>query len=181
MAETLYTVSHVARMLGETEKWVHYVRKNHGAPEPSYEAQISGGPVPACLWNDTELDQWRAFHASQAWVPSVKIRRRKVDPYSDHKAVNHVRSRAITWKLWWHNSFEGPVWWFSTPQGWYNSNDDGRHWHLSGLDVRPEVFSYYAVNGTARPGGHVATILRSAANLRDMIERMMNLDESETP
>lgn len=178
MPETLYPAVHVARMLGETTKWVHRCRHEKGAPEPAYEAQLRGGPTPAILWTAAQLDQWLAFHASQSPNPRPNTRK---NLYSDHKAVNNTKGQLVTWKLWWHNGYGGPVWWYSTPQGWYNSNDDGENWWLTGLDVRPDHFTYFAINGDARPGGHLARMLRSAAVLRESVERIITCAGTEGP
>lgn len=174
MPETLFTTRHVAKLIGENEKWVHRCWQEKDGPQPSFEAQIHGGPRPAMLWTADQMDQWLAFRASDRSTPKSDQRRGN---FSDHRAVNQASGITVTWKLWWHNGSDGPVWWFSTPLGWYNSNDDGATWWQTGLDVRPDHFAYFAVNGSIKPAGHVAAMLRSAATLRNTIER--NHQESE--
>lgn len=167
----LYTVKEIADDLGVKRGWVNnrvgLKRSDPNAPAPDFTAFI-GGKDPIMLWSETGLQHWRAFAASQSSVPKqlTKI-------YSDHRATNEVRGQAVTWKLWWRNEAEGPVWWFGTPDGWWVSRNDGVDWKRTGLMVRPGDYHYYCVNGTVKPSAAVSSVLRSTTFLRRHIEGKM--------
>jgi hypothetical protein len=160
----LYTVSEIAKELGISRKWVHnrLSDKESKAPPAAFRVH-TGGKDPMLLWTEQAVARWRAFYASVESIPSTG----RFFEYSDHQAVNMVRNQVmVTWKLWWKNTWDGKAqWWFSTPNGWWTSDDDGRTWSDTGLMVRPQDYRYYAVNGNAKPSTAVAAVLRSALEL----------------
>jgi hypothetical protein len=166
----LYSAVDIAKILGVSRAWVHNrLRKNGStAPPPAFMAQIAGKNA-TLLWAENDLRRWSAYHAS---VESAPARGGKYSTYSDHRAVNYVRDVPVTWKLWWRCMPEGRVmWWFSTPAGWWTSENDGVSWVLTELDVRPTDFHYYSVNGNACPSGAVAAVLRTTTELRHRLEK----------
>jgi hypothetical protein len=168
--ERLYTAKEIADELGERQSWVHAQMKkvDVGVPRPSFIAKIHGNNL-TLLWPATMMGHWRAYHASRN---TVKRLADKYSTYSDHRAVNRVGSLAITWKLWWRTSYDGgTMWWFSTPQGWYTSTDDGQTWEATNLMVRPSDYRYFSVNGNAEPSPAVAAILHAVAGIRLGMEK----------
>lgn len=173
--EILMTAQQLSVALGVERKWI--LRQQAG-PQPEFAAQIVGGRGPAWLWRESSLDHWRAYLASQASVPR-RAGRRKPEPqetghkgYSDHEAVNVTRADVVvTWKLWWHPlSHGGTRWYFSTPHGWFISDDDGHSWENTRVMTRPNDHHYYAISGTVSPRPALASILRSANRLRQRLE-----------
>ena len=168
--QRLYSANEIARELGERRSWVHAQMKKvgAGAPQPPFVA-ITHGASPTLLWPESSLEHWRAYHASRNTVKKIAD---KYSTYSDHRAVNRVGSLAITWKLWWRCGYDGgTMWWFSTPQGWYTSSDDGRTWEATGLMVRPSDYHYFSVNGNAKPSPAVSAILHTIAEIRMGMEK----------
>lgn len=169
----LYTAPDIATMLGVSRNWIHMQMPN-GAPKPDFVAQVRGGKLWQ-LWTSQGVDRWRAFHASEMSIPNTT----RFISFSDHNTSNRLPGGAkgghvITWKLWWQCSHDGgATWWFSTPQGWYVSNDDGETWTNTGLQVRPGEYRYYSIVGDAVPKPYVARILRSSERLRKIIEKDM--------
>lgn len=161
--QILYSVNDIAKMLGVSRQWVHRrAQDNPAAPQPPFKTAAGGRNVMP-LWLAVQLPQWRAFHASTTSVPN----RDRYVSYSDHNAVNKVNNLTVTYKLWWRCTHDGgTMWWFSTPQGWWTSTDDGRTWQATGLQVRPADYHYYCVNSTGRPTTTMAAVLHSAAELR---------------
>jgi hypothetical protein len=160
----LYGVAEVAAALGVDRAWVrrHITR---GAPQPDFEA--AAGRKMMMLWTQASVDRWRAYHASELCLPITE----HYASFSDHNAVNRVGRIEVTWKLWWRNTFDGgAMWWYSTPRGWYVSNNDGRTWEDADVMVKPGGYHYFAVNGNVTPQRHVANVLRSAAELRQRLE-----------
>lgn len=164
----LYTVKEIADDLGVKRTWVNNRTGLHtrdaDAPQPEFTTFI-GGKDPIMLWSETGVQHWHAYAASQSSRPKQLTR-----VYSDHRASNTVGGSVITWKLWWRNGSDGPMWWFATPDGWWTSEDDGVSWKRTGLMVRPEGWHYYSVIGSVKPSAAVASILRSATALRRRIE-----------
>jgi predicted DNA-binding transcriptional regulator AlpA len=164
----LYTVSEIAKELGISRKWIHnrLSDKESKAPPAAFRVH-TGGKDPMLLWTEQAVARWRAFYASTESIPSTG----RFFEYSDHQAVNMVRNQVmVTWKLWWRNTYDGKAeWWFSTPVGWFTSDDDGKKWVDTQLMVRPQDYRYFCVNGNAKPTSTVAAVLRSALQLRDRI------------
>jgi hypothetical protein len=165
MAERLYGATEIGTILGLSRDWVlKHVRRGDGPPA-EYEAMK--GKQCQALWSAASLSHWRAYHASGESLP----RTNRYSNCSDHYAVNQMGPLAITWKLWWRNTHDGGTsWWFSTPQGWWFSEDDGVTWKPTESMVRPSAYHYYSVNGSVRPKGAVAGVLREAEKLRRWIE-----------
>lgn len=165
MAVRLYSAGEVGHILGVTRNWVleHVAR---GKTPPADFVAVRG-KVDQPLWTAASVDQWRAYHAGDASIPS----HHRGASYSDHNAVNQVGPVTVTWKLWWRNTHDGgAMWWFSTPQGWYVSDDDGRTWDYADVMVRPGDYHYFSVNGSVIARGAVAAVLRSAAKLKGQLE-----------
>lgn len=163
--ERLYTANEVASKLGMTRHWVLEHSTRVGAPRAEFTTMRGSRSQP--LWTEFGVDRWRAYHAGDHSVP----RHRKADGYSDHKAVNQVGPVTVTWKLAWRPTFDGGVmWWFSTPRGWYVSNDDGQTWDFADTMIRPGDYRYQCVNVTMNLTGHIGSVLRSAEKLRRQLE-----------
>lgn len=164
--QRLYTSNEIAKVVGMSRYWVldHCMRA--GAPPPEYT--IVRGDQTQPLWSRASLDRWRAYHAGDASKPDHK----NYSGYSDHNAVNRVGPTTVTWKLSWRNTYDGgAMWWFSTPKGWYVSNDDGATWDFADVMVRPTDYRYFSVTANAvSKGSAVAMVLRSATKLRRTIE-----------
>lgn len=164
--QRLYTANEIAKMLGVSRHWVleHFAERE--GPAPQFQAMR--GKVGTYLWTVESLDAWRAYHAGGGSVPS-----HRTNGYSDHNAVNQVGPVTVTWKLWWRPRGDGMVqWWFSTPQGWYCSDDDGRVWRHAETMVRPSDYRYISVNDIVRDmSSATSAVLRSAHMLRQKIER----------
>lgn len=160
----LYGAKEVAAMLGTQLNWVLKHMRN-GGPPPDFCVQRGGKMAP--LWSPVSIDRWRAYHASSASLPKVE----RYLTFSDHNAVNQVGGLMVTWKLWWRNTYDGgAMWWFSTPDGWYVSDDDGRTWDFADTMVRPGGYHYFSVNGNVNPNRAVAGILRTAHQLKQRLE-----------
>lgn len=163
----LYSMEQVAQSLGVTKAWISKQVGKSSAPPPDFQAQIKGGKI-ALLWTEVSMDRWRAFRAS---VDPIAPRVRKYSSYSDHNAVNAIAGSTITWKLWSRPMCDGgTLWWFSTPRGWYASNNDGVTWDFTDTMIRPVGYRYSCVNGSVTPTTSVAAILRSAGKLRRELE-----------
>ena len=169
VTQRLFTVSEIASFLGVTNKWVHNElnRRGANAPRPEFTAHI-GGRSPILLWPEHDMVRWEAYYASLGSIPATVTAH---SAYSDHRAVNMLRKTTVTWKLWWRCSSDGPVWWFSTPAGWWVSDDDGRGWRDAGCMIRPTEYHYFSVNGTAKPSPALSGIIRSATKLRRRLEK----------
>ena len=166
MTERLYTANEVATLFGMTRHWVLEHMSRDGAPEPEFE--MMRGKVAQPLWTVAGLDRWRGYFAGGKSIP----RHRTGDAYSDHKAVNQVGPVTVTWKLWWRCTGDGGVlWWYSTPEGWYVSNNDGQSWDFTGTPIRPSDYRYYSVNTYDTVKGATSAVLRSADRLRQRLER----------
>lgn len=167
MAERLYNATEIGTMLGIGRDWVSEHSRHGDAPPADYEWFRGKTAMP--LWSGASLGHWRAYHASGESTPRTTARH--VATFSDHNAVNQMGPVTVTWKLWWRNTHDGGAsWWFSTPRGWWVSEDDGRTWKPSETMVRPSDYRYYSVNGCVRPKGAVAAVLREAGKLRRWIE-----------
>jgi hypothetical protein len=170
MPERLYTAKEVAEMTGVARKWVYNHAGRAGAPRPQFEARY-GGKDPIQLWTEDGVKHWYAYIASSDSMPQ-KASSRRFDNYSDHRAVNMIRGSMSTWKLWWRCTHDGgTLWWFSTPVGWWTSEDDGRTWSNTELDIRPNDYRYYCVNGSVTPKGALLGVLESATKLRHRLEK----------
>lgn len=171
----LYTANEVGRLFGTTRYWVLEHMARDGSP-PADFVIVRGSEQP--LWTSASVDHWRAYFASGESVPRHRIAapgvRRplaKSPPYSDHNAVNQVGPVTVTWKLWWRATRDGgTMWWFSTPDGWYVSNDDGVTWDDADVMIRPQGYRYQCVNGSVKPKRYVADVLRSVDKLRQRLE-----------
>lgn len=175
VTERLYSITEIGRTLGVDRHSMHQYAERPGAPAADFE--IYRGKVAQELWTEASFDHWRAFFASQLSVPRhskarPEARRRPgTQPYSDHQAFNQVGPMVVTWKLWWRCTFDGgTMWWFSTPKGWWVSNDDGQTWDDADVMERPGDYHYFCVNGNVRPKPHVTNVLRSAEKLRQRLE-----------
>lgn len=165
MTEYLHSASEVAKLIGVPRRWV--IEHSHGSgPPPDFTAHR--GARPMMLWTDESVNRWRAYYMSETSTSGL----RRFDSYSDHNAVNQVGSLTITWKLWWRNTHDGgAMWWFSTPKGWFVSNDDGRSWDFADVMVRPGDYRYISVNGSVNPSQHTLSIIRGVGHLRGLIEK----------
>lgn len=162
--QRLYGTTEIAEILGVKRARLIKDARQIG-PKPDFIFHYRG-MNPIQLYTLNSLNQWRAFYASDASI------RRKPSTYSDHRAVNQLGGTVITWKLWWRNTHDGgAMWWFSTPQGWYVSNDDGRSWDFADVMIRPGDYRYHCVTGNVTPGLGTLVILRSAEKLRRRIEK----------
>lgn len=172
----LYAISEVAKTLGVTTNWLNNrLSRDPAAPRADFIVHTRG-VHPMQLWSQGSVNRWCAYHAS---VDSVNAANRRYIGYSDHNAVNRVGNLVATYKLWWRPACDGgTMWWFSTPQGWWTSIDDGVTWECTGLDVRPSDYHYVCVNGLARPTAGVAAVLRSVIAIRQrIIDNDNNSDE----
>lgn len=165
----LYTAAEVANFLGVKRAWIHNrLLDRRDAPVPEFSAVVAGR-APLLLWSADGVKRWQAFAAS---IDSVPLAARRRGSYSDHKAVNRVGRLTSTWKLWWRCAANGgTLWWFSTPDGWYTSGNDGRTWDKTESMERPPDYHYYCVNGSVIPAPTTAAVLRSATELRRRIEK----------
>lgn len=164
--QRLYGPSEIATMLGLSRHAIVKQVEYTGSPDPEYV--IMRGGAPTMLWSHAALDQWRAFLAGEGSIP----RRDRYSGYSDHVAVNQLGPMTVTWKLWWSCTFDGGTrWWFSTPSGWWTSDNDGRDWnpHEGGM-LRPTDNRYYSVMGNVRPRGALVGVLREVEKLRRWID-----------
>lgn len=165
MAERLYTAREVAVELGLTRPWVLKHAERMESPQPDYETMH--GESRQLLWTKASLDSWRAYHASAESVPNQALGR----GYSDHRAVNKFGYHMVTWKLWWHPLGDGGTkWWYSTPLGWYTSEDDGKMWDPYGSMTRPKDYHYYSVVQGVGTSSALGAVLRNAEKLRLSIE-----------
>lgn len=164
MTEQLYSSGEIATLLGETRHWMTEHTPRKGSPIPPFKRKHGGGMQ--YLWTAENVDQWRAYHAGSESLPHRVL----TNGFSDHNAVNRVANTTVTWKLWWQITADGPVWWFSTPDGWWTSTDDGRSWSDARTMTRPSDYRYCSVNGIVTPNGAMASILRSTAALRRRLE-----------
>lgn len=163
--QRLYTANEIAKMLGMTRHWVLEHHSRTGAPQARFTA-VRGSRM-TLFWTADALDHWRAYYAGADSIPRVQ----RTSGYSDHNAVNQVGNQTVTWKLSWRNTHDGgAMWWFSTPDGWYVSNDDGRTWDYADVMIRPGDYRYFHVTGNVNPARHVATVLRSATKLRQRLQ-----------
>lgn len=166
----LYGAGEIGTMLGLSRHWVikHYTHPD--APRADYTT-MHGTSVQS-LWSAEALDHWRAFHAGEGSIP----RNGRYTTFSDHHSVNHVGKIQVTWKLSWRCAHSGGVvWWFSTPDGWFTSSDDGRSWEMTGSMLRPSEYHYIYVNDVVRPSGAVAALLREVEKLRRRLEGVTHL------
>lgn len=162
--QRLYTANEVGKAIGMSRHWVLEHCERDGAVPPEFT--VMRGDLTQPLWSEGSLDRWRAYCAGESSLPKHS----RYAGYSDHKAVNQVGPVTVTWKLWWRClSDGGALWWFSTPKGWYASNDDGRTWSFTDTMIRPPGHRYYSVNADITPKGAVAAVLRSAEKLRRSI------------
>lgn len=171
----LYTTSDIAQLLGVRRSWVHnkIVKNADSAPMPEFDVKTNG-PAPLLLWTESGLRRWEAYYASLGSIPP-RISRHSA--YSDHRAINRVGQLTVSWKLWWRCCFDGgTVWWFSTPQGWWVSENDGRDWRNAEAMIRPTDYRYHCVSSNAPPTPAIAAVLRSATRLRQRLERDMGVD-----
>lgn len=165
----LYTTFEIAQALGVSRSWIHtHLRPKYSSPPPDFVAVARGGKNLNNLWTEASLVRWQAYHASTEPQSGIK----RYSGYSDHNAVNMVGSLTVTWKLWWQPAPNGdsPVWWLSTPEGWWTSTSDGRMWVPTGLMTRPVDNRYVSVTGNVKPGTVVAVVLASIARVREQIE-----------
>lgn len=162
MTEQLYTAAGIAEMLGTHRHWV---LKSKG-PEPDFQARFHGAN-PVMLWTERSVERWRAYHASPQSIPGGG----RYTSYSDHRAVNQMGPTTVTWKLWWRPTFDGGTQcWFSTPVGWYVSEDDGENWRHTGAMDRPSDFTYVAINGNGTPTSWITIVLHRASKIRQRLE-----------
>lgn len=170
MTERLYTVLDIARELGQTKMWVHgRLVSSPNAPRPDFTANARGG-TPILLWKRDSLPRWHTYKAGNETVSGNG----HYAAYSDHRAVNKVGRISATWKLWWRNTHDGRMlWWFSTPVGWWISDDDGASWRNTGLFQRPGDYHYYRVNGnvTGEGMGVLSAAWRSTLPLKRELEK----------
>lgn len=163
----LYTISEIATMLGVSRMWVQRHHSAATAPSPEFVMPSIRGKQMSLLWTEESLDRWRAYRASPSVNPGNGW-----GNFSDHNAVNQIGSTRVTWKLWWRPTSAGTMlWWFSTPRGWYCSEDDGTTWQPAETHVRPSDFRYICVGSSGQITPSVASVLRSAEKLRCKIER----------
>lgn len=164
--QQLFTVNEIAGIIGTSGRWMHHrLKTNPSAPRAEYTI-TSNRSGPILLWSQQGVMRWQAFHASCESTPPVRF-----FSYSDHNAVNRVGGIDVTWKLWWRTVFDGGTqWWFSTPQGWWTSVDDGRSWQFTDMTVRPGDYRYQSVNANVMVRGAMAAVLRSAHALRQRLE-----------
>ena len=157
----LYTATDVAEILNVSRGWVFKHRNRSGAPAAEFEVPTRGGDDKSMLlWTEQAVQSWRAYCAATAG--------RKDAVYSCLNAVNN----GITWKLGWQMLPGGSTrWWFSTPQGWFCSENDGRNWRNTGRMRLSSDYRYFWVNQMAASAfGSTSAILRSADGLRRRIE-----------
>ena len=169
----LYGMRQIAETLSVTRNWVN----RHMYLDPSlaagFEGPNMGGKEPIThLWSEEGLNRWMRYVASNESLPKAGLIRNA--KYSDHKAVNIIAGgHRLSWKLWWRCKPDGATqWWYSTPDGWYTSDDYGQEWVRTGKDVRDTDYHYYCVNtyDTVRQGSCVVSVLRSCHQLRKRLE-----------
>jgi hypothetical protein len=164
--QRLYTANEVSKVVGMTRHWVLEHCARTGAPTPEFT--VMRGDLTQPLWTEGSLDRWRAYHAGDVSGPDHG----RYSGYSDHNAVNQVGPVTVTWKLSWRCMYDGgALWLFSTPRGWYISNDDGVTWDFADTMVRPTGYRYFSVNANVNPGSTISRILRSCEKLRRSIEK----------
>lgn len=164
--ERLWGTTDIMDILKVQRTWLTSHQRRPGSPRPEYEViDRNGRKTP--LWSDRGVEQWRLYLENLKVDPKTG----KSTAYSDHNALNRIRFMSVTWKLWWSNVWDGGTkWWFSTPQGWYTSIDDGKTWVPTGEMVRPNDNRYYAVSANLQTAdGAVCKVLRSALALREAL------------
>lgn len=127
-------------MLGISRHRVYrYLEEGPRRLEPDYKALWSGNKDQV-FWRESKLAVWRQYVAAMD-VPVAHVDAKKMTSgFSDHNAVNVVGTFHVSWRLWWKPcTTDALEWWFSTPQGWYTSTDEGSTWHRTGLMRRPET------------------------------------------
>lgn len=165
----LYSAIDVAEQLGVSRTWIFSHMERPGSPPPAYRVQSKGSKISP-LWTTRGVDNWRAYHA-RLLAPADRA---TAEVYSDHRAVNRVGNVTVTWKLWWQNLWDGrQCWWYSTPFGWYTSEDDGYSWEPSGAMLRPSDNRYYSVSG-------IPPALRPIVRRSEELRRRLTADSQAT-
>lgn len=170
MTEKLFTVNEVAKELGVTRPWIHSRIRNDDSPRADFT--MAGRGCPQLLWTETSLNRWRTYKDSGERVSGNS----HYAAYSDHRAVNRVGRISASWKLWWRTTHDGnAVWWYSTPTGWWISDDDGRTWRNSGLWERPGDYRYCCVNDSVNADSASKAVQRNARKLKDKLMKWSQL------
>lgn len=166
MTEQLYGTAEVATAIGASRTWVQDHSRKPAAPKADFEYVNQGGQR-TLLWTERSIGLWARYFRLLRGKKRSGPRLVRTINFSDHWTVNTVGSATVTWKLWWRNLWDGRTqWWFSTPNGWYTSDNDGTTWEATGLTERPGDTSYYFVPSNSEASGLTAQILDSAARLR---------------
>lgn len=121
------------------------------------------------LWRESDLQAW--VDLAERMKATLTHQRQRPENYSDHQAVNVVAGMVVTWRLWYRPGagYDMLTWWFSTPRGWYVSND-ARTWMSTDEMVRPTAYRYVPV---ASPSGMAITARATAMQLRKRIENAL--------
>lgn len=173
----IFGVAELCRELNLTRHRI-YSLMSKGAPLPTYEA-FTNSKRSQSFWTEAAVEQWRTFVADLERHP-YSTRSHPVPPadgaFSDHKAVNIIGDgHVVTWRLWFQPTTT--TWWFSTPYGWYVS-DDGASWRDTGRMMKPPG-GYRPVprQGHDSRSAHWMKRVQRAAN--EVQERLSATDESE--
>ena len=171
MTDVLYSCEQIAKSIGMSKSFVRQHRKQRQElNEQFYTTHQGGNKTP--LWTQQGKDSWADYMEERNGQ-----RPGSFDPLS---AINVVNHEPVTWKLWWQALPSGGTrWWFSTPRGWYYSEDDnGRHWRDCNRMRLNSDFCYHMVDpATIDRGSIVAAVLRHAGVLRRAIESDIEVEE----
>jgi hypothetical protein len=165
--QRLFTINDVAGIVGINYKTITRLLESDPSA-PAAEFWMPRGSLGSMqLWSAAGVARWQEFHAKEKTAVPTELA-----GYSDHKALNKVGAVEVTWKLWFR-SFSSDVtqWWFSTPEGWWTSIDDGESWQFTGLQLRPTHYRYSCVNGNVTASGVHSGVLKQTYLLRRRLER----------
>ena len=199
MSQRVYTTENVAKMTNAGVSSIRSLVLWKKAPKAAYQVVSNTGRIQY-LWDQAGLEEWHRLITEREELRAGRVPRKRRaasespfgvkqgKAFSDHNAVNQVGKVMITWRLWWQDDPQWPdstIWWFSTPEGWFTSKNDGRSWEKHGDGVtddgmrRPSGPVYHAVNdprkvrgprnGIAAHNGamHMQRVMQARTKLRD--------------